>query len=94
MKEYEIVYILLPHLENTERQSIVDGIHSIFKKPASEIVSIDDWGNRELAYPIKKNKRGYYIVLHVKTSDSHIIDEFSRLMNINEKVIRYLVVKQ
>ena len=56
-----------------------------------EVVAVDHWGNRQLAYPVAKKKTGYYVVAQFK-ADPTALPEFERIVKLDESVMRYLVV--
>ena len=58
----------------------------------AEVIAIDEWGKRRLAYPIEDMTEGYYTVATFK-SDSAFPAELQRLMNIDESVMRVMVIK-
>ena len=62
------------------------------KKEGGEVVSVDNWGLKNLAYRIKKNRKGYYVVLNI-SAPANAIFEFERLARLNEDIIRYMTVK-
>ena len=58
----------------------------------AEIVEVDEWGKRRLAYPINDKLEGYYVIVTFK-SEPAFIAEIERRFNIDEAIMRYLVVK-
>lgn len=88
MREYEVVYILDPTLEQAAVDGKLDGFHAAL---GGEITAIDHWGVRRLAYPIGKSRTGYYVIVHV-TADPVALPEFERLLRLDEETMRYLVV--
>jgi len=90
MKKYEIMYILKADLDEAARKKEVEKLHSILTKNGAKISKVDEWGVKDFAYEIKDQKKGFYVVLKVQT-DSSALNEFSRLVRINENVIRHLI---
>lgn len=90
MKKYEIMYILKADLDDASRKKEVEKLHNILTKNGAKIGKIDEWGVRDFAYEIKDQKKGYYIVLKV-TAENAALEEFSRLVRIDENVIRHLI---
>ena len=58
----------------------------------AEVVEVNEWGKRRLAYPINDNPEGYYVVVTFKAEPA-FISEIERRFNIDETIMRYLVVK-
>ncbi len=88
MREYEVVYILDPTLEQEAVDGKLDAFHAAL---GGEITAVDHWGVRQLAYPMGKSQTGYYVIVHV-TADPVALPEFERLLRLDEQTMRYLVV--
>ena len=88
MRPYEIVYVLDSALEREAADEKLDSFHAVL---GGEITAIDHWGVRQLAYPIRKSKTGYYVIVHV-TADPVALPEFERLLKLDEETMRYLIV--
>jgi len=88
MRPYEIVYVLDSALEREAVDEKLDSFHAVL---GGEITAIDHWGVRQLAYPIRKSKTGYYVIVHV-AADPVGLPEFERLLRLDEETMRYLIV--
>ena len=92
MRKYEIMYILKADLEEAARKEVMDKLAAIIIDNGGKVENTDEsMGLRELAYPIKDQTKGYYVVLKV-SMDNVAINEFSRLVHINPSVLRHLIV--
>lgn len=91
MKKYEVMYILRSDLDADAIKKEVADVDAIFKNNGSEVLETKEWGFRDLAYEIKGNKKGYYVWMNVN-AEVAAINEFNRLANISEKLIRHIVV--
>lgn len=91
MKKYEVMYIVRPTLDQEAIANEVKSINDIFTNNGSKVLEVNEWGLRELAYEIEKNRKGYYVVLNVEAT-VEALNEFNRLAGINENVIRSIVV--
>ena len=94
MRKYEIMYILRADLDEAARKEVMDKLASIITDNGGKVEKTDEsLGLRELAYPIKEETKGYYVVL--KTSMENVaINEFNRLVRINPSVLRHLIVAE
>lgn len=92
MRNYETMFIIKPTLTPEEIQVQVENVKNILTKNGSEIVYVDEWGTRNLAYAIQKHKRGFYCIIYFK-ADPSAIPEIERLYNINENILRFIFVK-
>jgi small subunit ribosomal protein S6 len=92
MRKYEIMYILKADLEEEARKEVMDKLAKIITDNGGKVENTDEsMGLRELAYPIKEQSKGYYVVLKV-SMDNKAINEFNRLVRINPSVLRHLIV--
>ena len=92
MKFYETMFILKPTLVEVEIKARLDFFKDVISKNDGEIETCLDMGMRNLAYEIKKNKRGYYYVIYFK-AQPQLIKEIERNYRINENVLRFIVIK-
>jgi len=92
MRKYEIMYILRADLDDAARKDVMDKLAKIITDNGGKVEKTDEsMGLRELAYPIKDQTKGYYVVLNV-SMDNVAINEFNRLVRINPSVLRHLIV--
>lgn len=92
MRKYEIMYILKADLDEAGRAEANAKLAKILTDKGAEITKTDETslGLRDLAYPIKDQTKGYYVVLKV-TMDNAAISEFNRLVRIDNNVLRHLI---
>lgn len=92
MANYESVLIARQDLGASQVSSIVSDLSDVIKKEGGEVVRVDNWGLKNLAYRIKKNRKGHYVVMNI-AAPAKAIAEFERIMRFNEDIIRYMTVK-
>ena len=92
MRKYEIMYILNSNLDEATRKSTIEGLNKILTDNGAKISDVNEWGNRELAYEIKNQTRGYYVVTTLTSDDAKAVSEFDRLSKINTSVLRHMIV--
>jgi small subunit ribosomal protein S6 len=86
------VVVFDPSLEEEAVDKELSKITSLLEKEKCEVSNVDKWGIRKLAYPIKKQESGYYIIVYFN-GKSGVISELDRINKINDKILRHLVVK-
>ncbi len=91
MKKYEIMYILVATLEEAARKNEIAKLQGILESNKAKVTDVKEWGVRDLAYPIKKQPKGYYVVLKV-SADAPALKEFDRLAKLDLNVIRHLII--
>lgn len=92
MAFYESVLIARQDLGASQVSSLVDDLSNAIKTNGGEVVRVDNWGLKNLAYRIKKNRKGHYVLLNI-SAPAAAVAEYERLMRFNEDVIRYMTVK-
>lgn len=92
MHNYELVYILQADLDEATLTGAVDAIETLIKNSTGEIVKIDKWGKRRMAYPIRKTREGYYVFISFQMEPNEIVN-LKRALGYNEQVLRYIVVR-
>lgn len=91
-QHYETIFILHPNETDEAVAASVARIKGIIEKHSGEFIKEDNWGVREMAYPIQKVKRGRYIMLAYKARTS-VIGELEQNFNVMENVIKYMNIK-
>ena len=91
MALYESVIIARQELTPNQFEELVDGFIKIIESYKGVIQKRENWGLRNLAYKINKNRKGHYILLNINSSSDAIV-EYERLMRLNEDIIRFLTI--
>jgi len=86
------MYIIQPAIEDEAKKALVERFNEILTSNGAEIIESKEWGKRRLAYEINDLREGFYQIVKVN-ADSKAIDEYTRLANINEDIIRHIAVR-
>lgn len=92
MRNYEIMFILSTQLTDEEKQAGVKLVEDTLAKAGAVEIKTEIWGERKLAYPIKKKENGYY-VLTLFQMDGTGLTEVEAKLNITESILKYMIVK-
>ena len=93
MNRYERIYIIDTDLEETARKELIEKVSALITSNGGEIEKVDEtWGKRKLAYAIDYKTEGWYVLVNFK-APVELPRELERNLQINENVLRYLVVK-
>ena len=92
MANYESVLIARQDLGASQVNALVEELTGVIKAEGGEVVKIDNWGLKNLAYRVKKNRKGYYVLLDI-VAPAQAITEYERRIRLNEDVIRYMTVR-
>lgn len=92
MRNYEIMFILSTQLTDEEKQAGVKLVEDTLAKAGAVEIKTEVWGERKLAYPIKKKENGYY-VLTLFQMDGTGLTKVEAKLNITESILKYMIVK-
>lgn len=92
MNNYEAVLIFKTELADADRNTLLDRFKGHIEENG-EVVSVDDWGKRKLAYEIDDLKEGYYYIVDFKSEPDHI-KEFERRLRLSDYILRYMVIRK
>jgi len=91
MRNYELMYIIRPDVEQETVQAVVEKFQGIIAN-GGEIVKHDIMGKRRLAYEINKHREGTYVLVQF-TAEPAVVSELERVLKISDEIIRHIVVR-
>jgi len=91
-QDYETTFILIPELPEVEQKQAVEKFINFIKENDGEVSNIETWGNRRLAYPIKRRTSGYYAFVEFRAFPD-LISKLEQAYRYDDTVIRYLTIK-
>jgi small subunit ribosomal protein S6 len=91
MRTYETLYIVHPEVVGDELTALIEKYRKVLTDQQAEVLKADNWGSRALAYPVRKQTRGSF-VLTLFDAPPTVIAEFERRLRIDEKVLKYQTV--
>ena len=89
MKHYETVFISNPVLSEDQAKDTVDKFVKVLKKANADVINIEQWGLKKMAYPINKKSTGFYNMLEF-TAESTVIDTLETEYRRDESIMRFL----
>ena len=92
MRNYEIMFIVRPDVEESVVKSTVQTLEKVLTDRKAKITLSKELGQKEFAYEIKKFKSGFYFLYNIEASNDEAIKEFDRVARIDENVVRHLVL--
>jgi small subunit ribosomal protein S6 len=92
MRKFETLLLLSPELSTDARTVILDAFKAIIEREGGKVLLEDAWGMRDLAYPVKKQMRGFYVRLEY-AGPGTLIAELERNIRITEGVFKFLTVQ-
>lgn len=91
MRHYEIVFIVHPD-QSEQVPAMIERYKSIVTARSGQIHRLEDWGRRQLAYPIQKVHKAHYVLMNIEC-DQEALDELEHAFKFNDAVLRHLTVK-
>jgi len=93
LRRYETIFIAHPDLPDDDIGEVVERLSKIITDLKGIVVKVEKWGKRKLAYPIKKQQKGYYILVDF-VGEKTVVVELEKNMKFDDKVLKYLSVKK
>jgi len=92
MRHYEIVFMVHPD-QSEQVPAMIERYTSTIQKDGGQVHRLEDWGRRQLAYPINKIHKAHYVLMNVEASND-ALDELTTTFRYNDAVIRNLVIRR
>ena len=92
MRKYETMYIIKPNYEDDKYQEIIEKCNALIQSNGGEVLKVEPWGKRRLAYDIEKIREGYYVLVNFLGPQT-LPAELERNFRISDDIMRYLVVR-
>ena len=93
MRYYELIYIVNSNVERKKLEQVMKDIGQKLEKAGSKLINHTVWGKKKLAYPIRGNTYGTYILAHYNGGDNEKLSEFDSWLKLSGLVIRHMIVK-
>ena len=93
MREYEVMYILQADLDEEKVTAAVEKYSGIITTNGGTITNVEKWGKRRLAYEIKGQREGNYVLV-LFSGEPAVSSELDRVMKISDDVLRHLIVRK
>jgi len=92
LRDYEMVMIISPEVPEEDVVAVIDKASAFIASRGGEIMQVDRWGKRKLAYPIDRFREGYYVVSRFKFEPG-MTAELEADLKITENILRHMVVR-
>jgi small subunit ribosomal protein S6 len=90
MRHYEVVFIVHPD-QSEQVPAMIDRYQNLLKQNKGSVHRLEDWGRRQLAYPIQKIHKAHYVLMNIEC-DQETLSELENSFKFNDAVIRHLVM--
>jgi len=89
---YELSYIVNSVISDEQVKDLVSRVTAYISEAGGDIIEVDEWGARRLAYPIQKKRNGYYVNMYFRSSGT-LIPRMERAMEIDDNILRYMTLR-
>ncbi len=89
IRKYEIMFLFNPKIDEKNLSNLIEKIE---KKLDGKIVKKEEWGKKEISYPIKKHKEAIYFLYYIETKSENI-EELKKIILIEKNVLRHLIIR-
>ena len=91
MRKYEVIFIIRS-MEEEATNAVIDKFANLIAANGGKITKEDRWGKRRLAYDIKKESEGFYVLFYVEC-ESNCVAECGRVMKITDEILKHMIVR-
>ncbi|HBH36465.1 MAG TPA: 30S ribosomal protein S6 [Gammaproteobacteria bacterium] len=92
MRHYEIVFLVHPD-QSDQVSSMIERYRGIIEGKEGRIHRLEDWGRRQLAYPINKNHKAHYVLMNIECGNE-ALSELESSFRFNDAVLRYMTIRR
>lgn len=92
MRNYETLLLLSPDLNAENKKGVIDTLTGIIEREQGSMVTVDDWGTKDLAYPVRKFLRGQFVRLEYSVN-AQAVAELERIIRITDGIFKFVTVK-
>lgn len=92
-RDYELALIINPEVSEEETRAVLDRVEQIVATYGGQVVRVNQWGRRRLAYPIERQRDGFYVFIDMILTPE-TVSELERTLKVSETVLRHMMKKR
>ena len=92
MRTYETIFIAHPDLVEEEVKALIDKVKGIIENLNGQLIKVEEWGRKKLAYKLKKSTKGYYVLIRF-SGNGEILVEIERNLRLSDGVLKYQSIR-
>ncbi len=93
MTLYESIFILRASLPDEAASSVLEKMKAVVEQHGATILKAENWGKKKLAYEMKHDRRGIYMLLQFESAQGNVVSALERLYRLEDSVMKFLTVK-
>ena len=91
MRKYETIFISNSDLQEKKQKELFEKAQNVITQQGGVIIDFDEWGNKKLAYEIKKKSHGFYVCM-TYGGDGKIVDELERIFRLDDNIMKFMTI--
>lgn len=91
MTRYEVIFVVHPDRTDEEARKVAERVGEVVAREGGQVLKVEEWGKRKLAYEVKKQSKGIYLLMHM-AGTGKVVSEVERALRISDDVLKYLTV--
>jgi len=92
-RDYELGFILTPEVNEEQTRTMLERIEQIVNNHGGQVMRVNQWGRRRLAYPIQHSRDGFYVFIDMVLTPE-TVSELDRMLKVSEEVLRHLIKRR
>ena len=92
MNKYETVFIVNPNIESEDIEKVIEDTQNLISGSGGTVIKVDKWGKKRLAYEVKGNRDGYYVLVDFE-AEPQFIQRLGRYYGLTEEIIKYMTLR-
>jgi small subunit ribosomal protein S6 len=92
LRYYENLFIVNPNIEQEKFTQLIQTVKAEIERLDGNILNLEDWGKRRLAYPIQKHRYGSYVLAQFETENVELVKELESWLRLNQGILAFMTV--
>jgi small subunit ribosomal protein S6 len=92
LNKYETVFIVNPSIESEDIEKVIEDTQNLISGSGGTVIRVDKWGKKRLAYEVKGNRDGYYVLVDFE-AEPQFIQRLGRYYGLTEEIIKYMTLR-
>ncbi len=93
MRKYETIFISNSDLQEKNQKELFEKAQNVITQQGGDIIDFDEWGNKKLAYEIKRKSHGFYVCM-TYGGDGKVVDELERIFRLDDNIMKFMTILQ
>ena len=93
MALYESIFVVRTTLSDEDTNKLIEKMKSVLEKAGAQLLKLENWGKKKLAYEVKRERKGTFVYFHFKSAGG-VVNELERSYRLEDSILKFLTVKQ